>query len=92
MVVVLGVRDDLLVRELAHHLGDRSLIVGVGRRGRLVATAMVDAPRLGFGSGPGLGADGGARTRRRDSYRENTGVNFARDVLDHLPPDAACAG
>ncbi len=31
MVVVLGVGDDLLVGELAHHLGDRLLLVGLLR-------------------------------------------------------------
>jgi hypothetical protein len=29
VVVLLGDRDDLLVHELAHHLGDRALLVGL---------------------------------------------------------------
>ena len=83
VVVVLGVRQDLLVGELTHHLGDRLLLVGLlavgGGYGHL------NAPRS-FRARPS--ARPAARRplgRLRHPLRENTGMNFAREILDHTP-------
>ena len=69
VVVVLGVREDLLVGELADHLADRLLLVG------LVGIMRVLRPSV--------------RRSRVDwsRARENTGVNFARDVVDAAPAE-----
>ena len=53
VVVVLGVGDDLLVGELAHHLADRFLLVGLvfGREGHCAREYVKTLRQLAPGSG-----------------------------------------
>ena len=73
VVVVLGVGEDLLVGELAHHLGDRLLLVGLSVSE--AATAMGSSLRV--------------RDTWNVSVCVGRGyfaaVNFARDVVERLP-------
>ena len=105
VVVLLGVRDDLLVDELADHLDDRLLLVGhlLVRRGR-----------YGHGSclrsrGPGgyfparepsptsrarfRSRDGGARRRRRRPWlhARRAARRSAPSLAEFAAPDFACA-
>ena len=86
VVVVLGVRQDLLVGELVHHLGDRLLLVGLlgVRRGGYGHADLALQRSCWRSRGPEVGW--------LHHARENTGVNFAaRRRSTELPPRRDCA-
>jgi hypothetical protein len=69
VVVVLGVGEDLLVGELAHHLGDRTLLVGHVLRVGIDCHAFV-APEGAFRlSGSGENTDAPVGSGRGDTVR-----------------------